>query len=66
LELAQAIALCSINPARVLGLEASYGRLERGAPANLVTFYWQPGDDRLRIERTIQAGRQVYTANGNG
>jgi N-acetylglucosamine-6-phosphate deacetylase len=66
LELAQAIALCSINPARVLGLEASYGRLERGAPANLVTFYWQPGDDRLRIERTIQAGREVYAANGNG
>jgi N-acetylglucosamine-6-phosphate deacetylase len=65
LELAQAIPLCTVNPARALGLEVSYGLLETGAPANLVTFRWQPGDDRLRIERTIQAGREVYAANSN-
>ena len=64
LELAQAIRLCTVNPARVLGLEDSYGRLDTGAPANLVTFRWQPGDDRLRIERTIRAGREVYTGRG--
>jgi N-acetylglucosamine-6-phosphate deacetylase len=60
LELAQAIPLCSTNPARVLGLPASYGRLEKGSPANLVTFSWKPGDDRLQIESTIQAGRELY------
>jgi len=65
LELAQAIRLCTVNPARALGLEDSYGRLETGAPANLVTFRWQPGDHRLRIEKTIQAGREVYAANGS-
>jgi N-acetylglucosamine-6-phosphate deacetylase len=64
LEIGQAIRLCTVNPARVLGLEDSYGRLEPGAPANLVTFRWQPGDDRLRIERTIQAGREVYAGAG--
>jgi N-acetylglucosamine-6-phosphate deacetylase len=66
LGLAEAIPLCSINPARVLGLSSSYGRLEKGAPANLVTFHWQPGDERLRIERTIQQGRQVYAREGGG
>ena len=66
LELAQAIPLCTINPARVLGLPALYGRLEKGAPANLVTFRWQVGDERLRIERTIQAGREVYVDQGDG
>jgi len=66
LELAQAIPLCTINPARVLGLPASYGRFEKGAPANLVTFRWQPGEERLRIERTIQAGREVYTGKSDG
>lgn len=64
LELRRAIPLCTVNPARILGLESSYGRLETGAPANLVTFRWQPGDDRLRIERTIQAGREVYASVG--
>lgn len=66
LELVQAIPLCTINPARVLDLPSSYGRLETGAPANLVSFHWQPGDERLRIERTIQAGREVYSAKGDG
>jgi N-acetylglucosamine-6-phosphate deacetylase len=64
LELGQAIRLCTVNPARVLGLPPSYGRLQEGAPANLVTFRWQPGDDRLRIERTIRAGREVYAGTG--
>jgi N-acetylglucosamine-6-phosphate deacetylase len=66
LRLAEAIPLCSINPARVLGLPSSFGRLEKGAPANLVTFRWQPGDERLRIERTIQQGRVVYAREGGG
>jgi len=64
LELSRAIPLCTVNPARILGLESPYGRLETGATANLVTFHWQPGDDRLRIERTIQAGREVYASVG--
>ncbi|MBN2552498.1 MAG: amidohydrolase family protein [Spirochaetales bacterium] len=64
LGLAESIPLCSINPARVLGLPKSYGRLEEGAPANLVTFRWQPGDERLKIESTIQSGRRVYASKG--
>jgi N-acetylglucosamine-6-phosphate deacetylase len=62
LELAQVIPLCTTNPARVLGLPPLYGRLEKDAPANLVSFRWQSGQQRLRIERTIRSGREVYVS----
>ena len=62
--LGEAIRLCTINPARVLGMSGSYGRLEQGAPANLVMFRWEPEGLRLRIEKTICAGREVYSSPG--
>lgn len=60
LSLGEAIRLCTANPARVLGLPENCGRLEPGAPANLVLFRFQPGDERLRVERTVCGGREVY------
>jgi len=60
LPLGEAVRLCTANPARVLGLPEAYGRLESGAPANLVLFRWQPGDERLRVEKTVCAGQELY------
>jgi N-acetylglucosamine-6-phosphate deacetylase len=60
LSLGEAIRLCTANPARVLGLPESCGRLEPGAPANLVLLRFQPGDERLRVERTVCGGRELY------
>jgi N-acetylglucosamine-6-phosphate deacetylase len=60
LPLREAVQLCTVNPARVLGLPDRYGRLEQGAPANLVLFRWEPESPRLSIEKTVRAGREVY------
>ena len=65
LSLGQILPLVTVNPARLLGLDQNYGRLEPGAPANLVLFRWgeQQGEAtgrRLQILKTIRAGRVVY------
>jgi N-acetylglucosamine-6-phosphate deacetylase len=59
LSIGQIIPLVTVNPARLLGLDENYARLEPGAPANLVLFRWE-GQKRLRISKTIRAGRVVY------
>lgn len=53
------IPLVTVNPARLLGLDQNYGRLEPGASADLVLFRWE-GQQRLQILKTIRAGRIVY------
>ena len=65
LSLGQILPLVTVNPARLLGLDQNYGRLEPGAPANLVLFRWngQQGaatGRRLQILKTVRAGRVVY------
>jgi len=59
--LGETIPLCSRNPGRIQGTPDNYGRLEPGAPANLVMFDYEPGMDRLKILKTIRCGREVYT-----
>ena len=59
--LGKTIPLCSRNPSRIQGAPDHYGRLELGAPANLVIFDYEPGMDRLKILKTIRCGREVYT-----
>ena len=59
-DLAKTIPLCTTNPAKVIEMPDSYGRLEVGAPANLTLFHYQPNDDRLQIIRTIQAERIIF------
>jgi N-acetylglucosamine-6-phosphate deacetylase len=58
--LAETIPLCSRNPGRIQGAPDNYGRLEAGAPANLVMFDYEPGMDRLKVLKTIRCGREVY------
>jgi N-acetylglucosamine-6-phosphate deacetylase len=59
--LGETIPLCSRNPGRIQGAPDNYGRLEPGAPANLVMFDYEPGMDRLKVLKTIRCGREVYT-----
>jgi N-acetylglucosamine-6-phosphate deacetylase len=59
LDLGEIMPLVTVNPARLLGLDADYGILQPGAPANLVQFRWN-GQKRLQILKTIRAGRVVY------
>ena len=58
--LGETIPLCSRNPGRIQGSPDNYGRLEPGAPANLVVFDYEPGMDRLKVLKTIRCGREVY------
>ncbi len=59
--LSEAIAACTVNPARYFNLPDSFTGLEPGSPAHLVLFRWRPGDKRLRIEQTIRGGRTIYS-----
>jgi N-acetylglucosamine-6-phosphate deacetylase len=58
--LGETIPLCSRNPGRIQGTPDNYGRLEPGAPANLVMFDYGPGMDRLKVLKTIRCGKEVY------
>lgn len=53
--LSEAVKMASRNPARVLGIEKSYGSLEVGKVADLVIF-----DDTWRVRRTLIEGRTVW------
>jgi len=61
--LRETIPLCTQNPARFLSTLDNYGRLEPGAPANLVMFGYEPGMDRLKVLKTIRGGQEVYCHN---
>ena len=62
-DLANTIPLCTINPAKVIGMPHNYGRLEVGAPANLTLFHYQTGDDSLQIVHTLCKGNVIFKAN---
>jgi len=53
LTLAEALQLAAANPARIAG---GGGVLAVGAPADLIRFDWQPGDDALRLDTVLFGG----------
>jgi N-acetylglucosamine-6-phosphate deacetylase len=57
LEPAVAVRLATLNPARVVGLEASHGRIEVGRNADLVVV-----DDDWEVLATIAGGSIGYAA----
>jgi N-acetylglucosamine-6-phosphate deacetylase len=57
LELAQVLDLASINPGRFVG---GRGRLAVGEAADLITFEWQQGDERLRIAESFSGGELAW------
>jgi len=42
--------------------ESSTLGIAEGAPANFIVFRYAPGDARLRVEKTVIAGREVYSS----
>ena len=54
LSLAEALPLATVNPGRFAG---GAGRLEVGAPADLIRFDWEPDAPRLAIREVIVMGR---------
>jgi N-acetylglucosamine-6-phosphate deacetylase len=61
--LKETIALCTVQPARFLGLDtAEYAGIVPGNSANLALFDFAPGDKRLNIRQTVLAGRTIFQA----
>ena len=58
--LAETIPLCTVNPAKLLGLQNYFGTIEIGTKANLILFNWKIGADRLEILKSIRNGKEVY------
>lgn len=61
LELALAVRMATLNPARALGLEAEVGRIEVGRIANVVVV-----DDAWAVEATLAGGALAYQAAPGG
>ncbi|MBA7498081.1 N-acetylglucosamine-6-phosphate deacetylase [subsurface metagenome] len=59
-DLTNTIPLCTINPAKVIGMPHNYGKLKVGAPANLTLFHYQTGDDSLQIVHTLCKGSVIF------
>lgn len=53
--LPEALNMAALYPAESIGVDDSYGKLEKGYKANLVFL-----DEELRVTRTIQMGESVY------
>jgi N-acetylglucosamine-6-phosphate deacetylase len=60
ISLADALRLATVNPARVFGVDATYGTLAAGRSADLLLFRWDEGAARLMVEATIAAGQVAY------
>lgn len=60
LPLDAALRMATENPARILGHRGlGRGELRVGAPADLVTFRWEPSGRTLRVEDVLVAGHHV-------
>lgn len=59
LALADALRLATANPGRFAG---GRGILRSGAPADLITFAWRPGDTSLDVRTVLVAGTPVPAA----
>jgi N-acetylglucosamine-6-phosphate deacetylase len=60
ISLAQALRLATSNPARLFGIDDTYGRLEPGQSADVLLFRWDEAAARVHVAATIAAGRVVY------
>lgn len=58
LKIFEAVALASLNPAKLLHMDQVKGSIEIGKDADLVIF-----DEELNIKRTLSAGETIYQSN---
>lgn len=62
LSLAEAVAMATVNPARVVKLEGRQRGLETGELGDVVEFTLEGANARLSVRKTWLAGRLVYEA----
>ncbi len=60
ISLEQAIALATIQPARLLGIADRVGSISEGLAANLITFRWDESTCRMDLMATTLGGEVVY------
>ena len=58
----ETVALCTVNPAKLLGLADSSFELKPGSPANLVSFHLPAGADVIKIEHSLLLGEELARA----
>jgi imidazolonepropionase-like amidohydrolase len=56
----RALASITLEPARILGIEAQYGSLEAGKIADLVLYDGDPFEHSTHVTHTILGGRVIY------
>lgn len=59
MEIYEAVAAASLNPARLIQMQKNKGSIEIGKDADLIIF-----DDKINIECTICKGEIIYEASG--
>ena len=62
--LAEAVRLCTVNPALLFGLPAVHDEPAAGMPANLTRFTWRPDSEILAVDKTLLGGRLLYSREG--
>lgn len=55
LEIHEAVALASLNPARLINMDGTKGSIEKGKDADLIIF-----DESLEVDLSISDGRIIY------
>ncbi len=58
LEIYEAVALASLNPARLINIDKSKGSIKIGKDADLIIF-----DEELKVELSIAGGKVIYELN---
>jgi len=56
LEIYEAVALASLNPARLINMDNFKGSIKIGKDADLIIF-----DEELKVEMSISAGKIIYS-----
>lgn len=59
--LAESVGLCYDNPIAILGLGLPTGPIATGEEATLSLFHHEPGAERLRVQKTVVAGRELFS-----
>jgi N-acetylglucosamine-6-phosphate deacetylase len=62
ISLREALAMATVNPARVGRVAGRQRGLSPGEKADLVLFHWDSGSNSLQVQETIVAGVSVYRA----